>query len=300
MIAELNQLDMTEEFVELVRRAATELPPDMEKALIEAEAREADQSAAEGALTAILENIELAREYSTPICQDTGTPIFEIFYPAAVSTRHLAKQMRRAVAVATERSYLRPNAVDSLTGQNSGDNTGIEFPTMHFREWEKDYIHIDLLLKGGGCENVSAQYKLPDDRLKAGRDLDGVRRVILDAVHQAQGKGCAPGVLGVAIGGDRGSSYIKSKQQLLRPLTDTNPNSELAKLEEQLYNEANELGIGPMGFGGKTTVLGVKVGALHRLPASYFVSLAYMCWANRHASMDITLNGEKEIEVTYA
>ncbi len=291
--------DLTDQFVELVRRAATVLPEDMKAALERAKAQEEPGSAAEGALDTILKNVEMAREYSTPICQDTGTPIFEIHYPLGISTRALAEQIRRAVAIATQRSYLRPNAVDSLTGKNSGDNTGEDFPTMHFHEWDKDYLHVDLLLKGGGCENVSTQYKLPDARLKAGRDLEGVRRVVLDAVHQAQGKGCAPGVLGVAIGGDRGASYIKSKQVLLRKLDDKNPNEELAKLEEKLYEEANQLGIGPMGFGGKTTVLGVKVGTLHRLPASYFVSVAYMCWANRRASMDVAFKDD-QVEVNYA
>jgi fumarate hydratase class I len=293
------ELDLTDSLVELVRRTATDLPADMESALAEAKESEAAGSAAEGALDAILNNVSLARQHSTPICQDTGTPIFEIFYPVGVSTRLLAQQIRHAVAEATDQAYLRPNAVDSLTGKNSGDNTGEDFPTMHFHEWENNTIHVELLLKGGGCENVSTQYKLPDGPLGAGRDLEGVRRVVLDSVYQAQGKGCAPGVLGVAIGGDRGSSYIKSKQQLLRPLDDDNPDEELATLERQLYEETNELGIGPMGFGGKTTVLGVKVGAQHRLPASYFVSIAYMCWANRRASMDVSLqNGD--VEVTYA
>jgi fumarate hydratase class I len=284
--------DLTDAFVELVRRAATDLPPDMEAALGEAKAREEPGSAAEGALDTLLKNVEVARANSTPICQDTGTPIFEIRHPPGWSTLALAEQIRKAAAIATERAYLRPNAVDSLTGKNSGDNTGIDFPTMHFHEWEEDHLHVDLLLKGGGCENVSTQYKLPDVGLKAGRDLDGVRRVVLDAVYQAQGKGCSPGVLGVAIGGDRGTSYIKAKQQLLRPLEDRNPDGELAALEEQIYEEANELGIGPMGFGGKTTVLGVKVGAQHRLPACYFVSIAYMCWANRRAGMDVNADGE--------
>ncbi len=296
---QLTQLDLTDAFVDLLRRAATDLPPDMEKALVEARGREETGSAAAGALEAILNNVRLARKHSTPICQDTGTPIFEIQYPVGVSTRALAGQIQRAVATATAQTYLRPNAVDSLTGQNSGDNTGQDFPTMHFHEWQQDFIHVDLLLKGGGCENVSTQYKLPDARLKAGRDLDGVRRVVLDAVHQAQGKGCAPGVLGVAVGGDRGSSYTKAKQQLGRKLDDHNPNEQLATLEEQLYAQANQLGIGPMGFGGQTTVLGVKIGTQHRLPASYFVSLAYMCWANRRASMDVFINGD-EVEVTYA
>jgi len=299
MMQPFKQPDLTDSLVELVRRAATVLPSDMETALEKAKEEEEPGSAAQSALEAILTNVELAKKNSTPICQDTGTPIFEIHYPFGVSTRVLAEQIRKAVAIATERAYLRPNAVDSLTGRNTGDNTGEEFPTMHFHEWDKDYIHVDLLLKGGGCENVSTQYKLPNARLGAGRDLEGVRRVALDAVYQAQGKGCAPGVLGIAIGGDRGSSYVKSKQLLLRKLDEPNPDPKLAELEARIHEEANELGIGPMGFGGKTTVLGVKIGALHRLPASYFVSVAYMCWANRRASMDVHFDGE-QMEVSYA
>lgn len=287
--------DLTEAFVELIRRAATELPADMERALRKARDEEEPGSPAQGALDTILKNVELSRARSTPICQDTGTPIFTIHYPLGVSTRALAEQIRRACAIATEKSYLRPNAVDSLTGENSGDNSGVDFPTMHFEEWDEEGIKVDLILKGGGCENVSTQYKLPDSELGAGRDLEGVRRVVLDAVHKAQGLGCAPGVLGVAIGGDRGTSYIKSKQLLLRPIDDSNERPELAELEQRLLEETNQLGIGPMGFGGKTTVLGVKVGTLHRLPASYFVSVAYMCWANRRASMRVI--GE---EITYA
>jgi fumarate hydratase class I len=287
--------DLTDAFTELIRRAATRLPADMERALREAKENEEEGSAAEGALDTILRNVEMARANATPICQDTGTPIFEIHYPVGVSTRQLANQIRSACAAATERNYLRPNAVDSLTGENSGDNTGIDFPTIHFHEWEEEGIKVDLLLKGGGCENVSTQYKLPNVELDAGRDLEGVRRVALDAVNRAQGLGCAPGVLGIAVGGDRGSSYVKSKQQLFRLLDDTNAEPELADLEERLLEEGNELGIGPMGFGGKTTLLGVKMGTLHRLPASYFVSVAYMCWANRRASMRVV--GE---EVRYA
>jgi fumarate hydratase class I len=282
-MADFNELDLTDAFVELIRRAATDLPPDMEDALRRAKDREESGSAAAGALDTIIGNVAMAREASTPICQDTGTPIFTVHYPVGVSTRRLEAQIRDAARIATQRSYLRPNAVDPLTGKNSGDNTG---------EWDEPHIRVDLLLKGGGCENVSAQYKLPDSRLKAGRDLDGVRKVVLDSVYQAQGKGCAPGVLGVAIGGDRGSSYVKAKEQLLRPLADENPEPELAELEETLYEQANALGIGPMGFGGQTTVLGVKVGKQHRLPASYFVSIAYMCWANRRARMDVQPGGE--------
>jgi fumarate hydratase class I len=277
--------DLTEQFVELIRLASTDLRSDVEEALVAARNREAEGSAAQGALDTILENVALARKNSTPICQDTGTPIFYIYYPAGWSTLALKEQIRSAVAAATERAYLRPNAVDSLTGENSGNNLGQDFPTFHFEEWKQDYLKVDLMLKGGGCENVGVQYKLPDTGLKAGRDLHGVRNAVLDAVFQAQGKGCAPGVIGVAVGGDRGTSYVKSKEQFFRPLDHKNPQPELAKLEETLAREANELEIGPMGFGGKTTVLGVRVDTLHRLPASYFVTASYMCWADRRRTM---------------
>jgi len=279
--------DLTESFVELVRRAATDLPADVEAALRAAQEREEPGSAAAGALGTILENVELARANSTPVCQDTGTPIFYVYHPLGMSTRELRAQIEAAVASATARAYLRPNAVDSLSGRNSGNNLGTGYPTFHFEEWEEDYLKVNLLLKGGGSENVGVQYKLPHTPLKAGRDLEGVRKVVLDAVYQAQGKGCAPSVLGIALGSDRGYGYVHAKEQLFRPLGDVNPVPELAELEERLLHDCNELGIGPMGFGGQTTVFGVKIGAYHRLPACYFVSIAYNCWACRRARMEI-------------
>jgi fumarate hydratase class I len=278
--------DLTDDFLELIRRTSTDLPPDVEKALVQARRGEAPGSAARNALDSILENVDLARRDSSPICQDTGTPIFTVRHPAGWSTRELRQQIRKAVVEATGRAYLRPNAVDSLSGKNSGDNLGDNaFPTIHFEEVEGETLTVDLMLKGGGCENVGAQYSLPHAALGAGRDLEGVRRVALDAVHQAQGQGCAPGVLGIAVGGDRGSSYLASKEALLRPLDDVNPDPALAELEARLVREANELGIGPMGFGGQTTVLGVKARGMHRLPASFFVSVSYMCWAHRRRRM---------------
>jgi fumarate hydratase class I len=294
--------EMLEPFVELIRRASTDLTADVEAALRAAQAREEPGSAAVDALATILENVALARANSTPICQDTGVPIFYVSYaaeraanPAGMGPRQLRAQIEAAVGEATRRAYLRPNAVDSLTGRNSGNNLGVGFPTFHFKEWEEDHLRVDLLLKGGGSENVGTQYKLPYAPLKAGRDLEGVRKVVLDAVTRAQGKGCAPGVLGIAIGGDRGTGYVHAKEQLFRPLGDANPVPELAALEERLLRECNELGIGPMGFGGRTTLFGVKVGAYHRLPACYFVSIAYMCWACRRARMTVR-NGKVEFK----
>jgi len=279
--------DLTNEILELIRRASTDLPADVEKRLREAVEREEPGSAARSALETILKNVELSRQNSTPICQDTGTPIFYVRYPEGWSTRRLREQIRNALAEATRRSYMRPNAVDALTGKNTGNNLGDDdFPYIHFEEVGADEpLVIELMLKGGGCENVGAQYSLPDARLGAGRDLAGVRKVVLDAVHKAQGQGCAPGILGVAMGGDRGSSYLASKEVLFRSMDESNPDPKLAELEQRLTEEANQLGIGPMGFGGKTTVLGTKITGLHRLPASYFVTVSYMCWAYRRRRM---------------
>ena len=275
-----------ETFVELIRRAATALPGDVEAALRAAQASEEPGSAAASALETILENVALARNLSRPICQDTGTLIFHLRHPRDSDSQLLNTVVAEAAVRATERAYLRPNAVDAVTGANSGDNTGAGFPTIHHEQWDRDHIRVDLMLKGGGSENVSVQYALPHTGLGAGRDLEGVRKVVLDAVFRAQGKGCAPGVLGIAVGGDRGSGYVSAKRQLMRAIPDANPVPALAALENRLLDDCNALGIGPMGFGGRTTVLAVKIGALHRLPACYFVTIAYMCWACRRSTWD--------------
>jgi len=280
--------DLTEPILELIRLTSTDLPQDIETKLRQALDQEEPGSAARGALEAILKNVKISRDNSTPICQDTGTPIFYVRYPEGWSTRQLRQQIKDAIVIATRRSYLRPNSVNSLTEKNTGNNLGDDhFPVIHFEEVDGDDLQIELILKGGGCENVGAQYSLPDSNLGAGRDLAGVRIAVLDAVQKAQGQGCAPGILGVAIGGDRGSGYLASKETLFRQLDDTNPDPKLALLEERLTEEANQLGIGPMGFGGNTTVLGTKITGLHRLPASYFVTISYMCWAYRRRKMTI-------------
>ena len=284
--------DITVKILELVRMASTDLPPDVEASIRRAVEQEEPGSAARGALETIIKNVELSRRNSTPICQDTGTPIFYVRYPEGWSTRKLRQQIEAAVVTATQRSYLRPNAVEALSGKNSGDNLGGHyFPTIHFEEVEGDVLTVDLLLKGGGCENVGAQYSLPNTALGAGRDMAGVRKVVLDAVHKAQGQGCAPGILGVAIGGDRGSSYYASKEVLFQNMEDQNPDPKLAEMEQRLTEESNQVGIGPMGFGGQTTVLGTKMTSMHRLPASFFVSVSYMCWAYRRRRM--TLQGDQ-------
>ena len=278
--------DLTGQILELVRLTSTDLPPDVEQALRKAVLDEEPGSAARGALETVIKNVELSRKNSTPICQDTGTPIFYVKYPVGWSTRELRKQIEAAVVLATKQSYLRPNSVDSLNGKNSGNNLGGQhFPSVHFEEVEGEALTIELMLKGGGCENVGAQYSLPNSALGAGRDLAGVRKVVLDAAFKAQGQGCAPGILGVAIGGDRGTSYLASKEIAVPQDGRYQPDPELAALENRLTEEANQLGIGPMGFGGKTTVLDTKITHLNRLPACFFVTISYMCWAYRRRKL---------------
>jgi fumarate hydratase class I len=268
--------DITEQLVELIRSTSTDLSPDVEHALRNACQKEADASAAQAALETLLDNVRLSRETARPICQDTGTPIFYVWHPIGVSQRALGEQIRNAVRVATQRAYLRPNAVAALSGKNSGDNTG-------------------LMLKGGGSENCGCQFSVPSPDFAASRDIAGVRKAVLEAAFKAQGFGCAPGILGVGVGGDRVSSMQKAKEQLFRPLEDENADPDLAALEQRLQQEVNELGIGPMGFGGKTTVLGVKIAQLHRVPACFFVSIAYMCWADRRKTLTIQ-DGKATIE----
>jgi fumarate hydratase class I len=278
---------LTEAFLELIRRASTVLPPDVEEAMRRGIEAEGEGSSAASSLSLMLENARQAREGATPICQDTGSLLFFVDYGPDFRQRAIEEAAREATALATEKYYLRPNAVDPVTGKNSGNNIGAGMPYFHFDQRDEEGLRVRLLLKGGGSENVGAQYKLPDSALGAGRDLEGVRKCVIDAVYNAQGKGCAPGVVGVGIGGDRGSSFACSKEQFLRPLDDVNSDNTLADLESRLFPELNRLGIGPSGFGGKTTVLGVKIGKAHRVPACFFVSVSYVCWAYRKAYMTI-------------
>jgi fumarate hydratase class I len=285
---------LQDSLLELIRRASAEIPDDVHKAIADSLEREKKGTIAESAMKIIEQNIELAKNKSQPICQDTGSIIFYVDCPVGFDQLAFQDAAREAVKTATKKGYLRQNSVDSITGKNDGTNLGPGSPTIHFHQHRSPEISVRLVLKGGGCENVGAQYSLPNEKLKANRDLDGCRKVILDAVLQAQGKGCGPGILGVCIGGDRATSYEYSKQQFLRKLDDQNENPELNRLEQDIVDTSNKLGIGPMGFGGKTTLLGTKIGVLNRLPASYFVSVSYMCWAYRRQG--VTLDFEGKIE----
>ncbi|HTO94002.1 MAG TPA: FumA C-terminus/TtdB family hydratase beta subunit, partial [Bacteroidota bacterium] len=268
----------------LVQETSTNLPPDVRRALDAAMKAETPATQSALALDTIAINVDMACDNAAPICQDTGMPTFEIKTPVGTNQMAITRTIREVIVEATKAGILRPNQVDSLTGKNSGDNLGEGTPVVHYEQWEKDEIDVRLILKGGGCENKNIQYSVPCELPglgRADRNLEGVRKCILHAVHQAQGHGCSVGAIGVAIGGDRATGYQYAKQQLFRTLDDINPNPELAKLEAYIMKTANKLGIGTMGFGGAVTLIGCKIGAYHRLPASFFVSVAYDCWAFR-------------------
>src|SRR5436190_10314570 len=220
--------------LEIIRRTSAEIPGDVQEAILQSLEREKKGTIAESALKIIEKNIELAKQKSQPICQDTGSIIFYVDCPVGYDQLFFEETARNAVKEATKKGYLRQNSVDSLTGVNDGTNVGPGSPTVHFHQHRSPDVQVRLVLKGGGCENVGTQYSLPNEKLKANRDLTGCRKVILDAVLQAQGKGCGPGILGVCIGGDRATGYEFSKQQFLRLLTDRNPNPELDALEQEV------------------------------------------------------------------
>src|SRR6516162_949311 len=270
--------------LELITQTSTNLPPDVRAAMSLAAGSETPRTQSSQALDIILSNIDMATDDEGPICQDTGMPTFVVHTPVGVNQIRIKKAIQEAIAEATRRGKLRPNSVDSLTGKNSGNNLGTETPVIHFEQWEEDEIEVRLILKGGGCENKNIQYSLPcelDHLGRADRNLEGVRKCVLHAVWQAQGQGCAPGAVGVCVGSDRAHGYDLAKRQLFRTLDDVNPRPELAELESRIMEEANRLGVGAMGFGGKASLIGCKIGAANRLPASYFVSVAYDCWAFR-------------------
>jgi len=270
--------------LQLIVTTSTDLPPDVRAAMKHSLVSEPEGTRGSQALTIIAQNIDLAADGEGAICQDTGMPTFEVHVPVGANQIWMRQQIREAVKEATKRGKLRPNSVDSITGKNSGDNLGPGTPIIHFDQWDSPDVEIKLILKGGGCENTNAQYAVPVELPhlgRADRTLEGVKKCILHAIWQAQGKGCSPGAVGVCVGGDRTSGYTHAKKQLFRTLDDVNPDPRLAEVEAAIMATVNNLEIGPMGFGGKVTLIGCKIGALNRLPASFFVSVAYDCWAFR-------------------
>ena len=309
------KLDLVQALVELYRLTSTFLPEDVKQKIKEIREKE-DSVLAKKVMESIEQNIEIAEKKGLPLCEDTGIPIFFIEIPKSFDHKEIKERILKATEIATEKNYLRPNAVDSFTQKNSGNCVGEGIPTIYFEQKEKGGIKFNLLLKGGGSENIGKTYSLPNPELNAGRDLDGIRKCVLDAVVKAQGLGCPPTVVSVVIGGSKDVIAFESKKQLLEKLLfpkgklpksttqgrasttesgATSLASEIAKFEEKLLEEINSLGIGPMGLKGKNTVMEVKTKFLHRHPASFFVEVSFCCWADRRHSLTWN-NGEAEYE----
>ncbi|MDA8172076.1 MAG: fumarate hydratase [Nitrospiraceae bacterium] len=269
---------------EIIRKTATSIPRDVEEALMRAFKAEPDGPARE-ALANMLENAAIAKNASKPLCQDSGTPVFYARVPKGLNFAVIEKSIIEGVRLATRSVPLRPNAVDVLTEKNSGDNTGVGFPEIYFEQCEEDTLVIDLSLKGAGSENAGMFYKLPDERLKAERDLEGVRRCVLDAVYSVQGRACPPYTVGVGIAGTRVAAAALSRKALMRKLPEGAEDPRIKELEEKLLAQINELRIGAMGLGGGCTALGVKINHAHRHTGSYFVDISIACWANRRSRL---------------
>jgi fumarate hydratase subunit alpha len=275
--------------VKLLQLAVTELPRDVKEALLRAY-HEEENEIGKAQLQTILKNVELAEKTRAPMCQDTGVVIFYVKAGSKVDgLDQVEEALRNATVRATREVPLRPNAVHPFTQKNTGDNTGRFIPYIHWEVVPGDTLEITVMPKGGGSENVSAL-----GMLSSSQGIKGLKKFVVDTVINAGAKPCPPTILGVAVGGGADIAMKLAKAALLKPLNQPNPNPELAKLEQELREAANSTGIGPMGLGGKTTVLDVKVDYAHRHPASYPVAVVVQCWAARKASARIHSDGKVE------
>lgn len=273
------------EIANLIADAVIDLPRDVEDAL--KKAMENEEEPAKTQLKAILKNIELARKQRKPMCQDTGTMIFYVEMGCDFPYRNIIKPaIIEAVKKATREVPLRPNAVDVLTGKNSGDNTGFYIPYINWEIVDGNECKITVMPKGGGSENMSTLRML-----KPGVGLKGVKKFVLEWMVEAAGNPCPPTVVGVGIGGGADIAMKLAKKALLRKVGERSENEKIAKMEKELLNAINSTGIGAMGLGGKTTVLDVHIEIAHRHPASLPVAIAVQCWANRRKSLKIDKEG---------
>jgi fumarate hydratase subunit alpha len=273
----------------ILKQAVIYLPEDVKQVLKKAYDEETSETG-RTQLKAILDNIELAEEYQAPICQDTGTIIFYIKAGSEVKgLEKIEKALINATRKATKQVPLRPNAVDPFTQKNSGDNTGRLIPFINWEIVPGNSLELTVMTKGGGSENVCVT-----GMLVPGEGINGLKRFVVEAVIKAGSKPCPPNILGVAIGGGADISMKLAKKALLRPLNEPNPDAEIAKLEKEILEAVNMTGIGPMGLGGKTTVLGVNIDYAYRHPASFPAAVAFNCWAARRASARINADGTIE------
>ena len=273
----------------ILKQAVIYLPDDVKQALKKAYAEETSDMG-KTQLKTILDNIELAEKYQAPVCQDTGTIIFYIKAGAqAKNLDTIEEALINATRKATKEIPLRPNAVHPFMGKNSGDNTGRYIPYVNWEIVFGDKIEMTVMTKGGGSENVCI-----GGMIVPGDGINGLKKFVVDAVIKAGAQPCPPNILGIAMGGGADISMKLAKKALMIPLTEHNPDPEIAKLENEIFEAVNMTGIGPMGLGGKTTVLGVHIDYAYRHPASFPAAVAFNCWAARRASARINADGSVE------
>jgi fumarate hydratase subunit alpha len=286
----MNFEDIKKGIIQLIKKAETELPDDVIIAL--KNALEIEDGIAKTQIEAILKNIDLAKETKRPMCQDTGIQTFFVTigldFPQINKLKDLITD---AVKKATIDVPLRPNTVDPFTGDNHKDNTGDHIPYITWDFTDGSDVYITAFPKGGGSENMS---KL--GMLKPGVGIEGVKNFIVEEMINAAGNPCPPTVVGVGIGGGADLALKLGKKALLRPVGDRNKDKKIAVIEEELIKKINDSGIGPMGLGGKTTVLDVHIEKAHRHPASLPVGISVQCWADRRAKMIIHSDGTWEVE----
>jgi fumarate hydratase subunit alpha len=286
----MNFEDIENGIVELIRKAETDLPKDVVDSL--KKAYDIEDGVAKTQIEAILTNIDLAKKSKRPMCQDTGIQTF--FVSVGVNFPQIEK-LKDIIIIGVKKGTneipLRPNTVDPFTNENHKDNTGIQIPYITWEFIEGSEVLITALPKGGGSENMS---KL--GMLKPGVGLEGVKDFVVDEMLNAAGNPCPPTVVGVGIGGGADLSLKLGKKALLRPVGERHKDKTIAKIEEELISRINASGIGPMGLGGKTTVLDVHIEKAHRHPASLPVGIAVQCWADRRAHMLIKSDGSWEVK----
>ncbi|HCL57708.1 MAG TPA: fumarate hydratase [Spirochaetia bacterium] len=278
-------MNLKNQFLNLIQKTSTTLPKDIKDFFLQPVFKE----------NAIFEifrkTLSLSRKKNVPICQDTGFPYFVIELP--VKEAHLKPKIEKAVYLAlleaTQKGILRPNTVDPISNKNYGTNLGPDLPYIDWEIKNKGFVQAKLLLKGGGSENASGQYSLPLSEIQAGRDKEGIVKTVLFHLQKIQGQGCSPGIIGIGIGGDRSLSMKTAKKQLFRKINDFHSDPEIALLEKEILDKANQLEIGPMGLGGTPTLMSAKIEKITRHPASFFVSIAYLCWVARRGECRINI-----------
>jgi fumarate hydratase subunit alpha len=289
MMAKISNKNIEEILIEGICQAVTNLPNDVVKAL--KKAAELEKGIAKIQMQTILKNIKIASKEGIPLCQDTG--ILSFYIQAGTKFKYindLEKIFNKALKRATKEIPLRPNAVNPFTGENSGDNTGMNIPYINWNIVKGNECRIHILPKGGGSENMSALWML-----NPGEGFEKTKKLIVEHIINTGGKPCPPTIAGIGIGGGADICMQLAKKALLRKIGEKHKEKKVAKMEKELTDLINKTGVGPMGMGGKTTVLDVHIEYAHRHPASFPVGLVLQCWANRKKTIIFTKNGSIKI-----